>query len=56
MPVHAIPAEARAHCHMRYVVGSDASRFLRETQVPVMEKPLDLAELRRRVAETVRPS
>lgn len=27
-PVHAIPAEARAHCHMRYVVGSDAANFL----------------------------
>lgn len=28
MPVHAIPAEARAHCHMRYVVGSDAENFM----------------------------
>lgn len=28
MPVHAIPAEARAHCHMRYVVGSDVDHFL----------------------------
>jgi PAS domain S-box-containing protein len=32
-------------------LGADASRFLKEAQVPVMEKPLDLAELRRRVAE-----
>lgn len=28
MPVHAIPAQARAHCHMRYVVGSDVANFL----------------------------
>ncbi|WCM89041.1 M20 family metallopeptidase [Acidovorax sp. NCPPB 3576] len=28
MPVHAIPAEARAHCHMRYVVGCDPTAFL----------------------------
>jgi acetylornithine deacetylase/succinyl-diaminopimelate desuccinylase-like protein len=27
MPVHAIPADARAHCHMRYVVGSDTENF-----------------------------
>jgi acetylornithine deacetylase/succinyl-diaminopimelate desuccinylase-like protein len=29
MPVNAIPAEARAHCHMRYVVGSDVNQFER---------------------------
>jgi acetylornithine deacetylase/succinyl-diaminopimelate desuccinylase-like protein len=28
MPVHAIPADARAYCHMRYVVGSDVGRFM----------------------------
>ena len=28
MPVHAIPATARAHCHVRYVVGSEPERFL----------------------------
>lgn len=27
-PVHAIPASAVAHCHMRYVIGSDPSRFV----------------------------
>ena len=32
-------------------LGGDASQFLSEAQVPVMEKPLDLAELRRRVRE-----
>ncbi|WP_409159982.1 M20 family metallopeptidase [Pectobacterium sp. B2J-2] len=26
-PAHAIPPSALAHCHMRYVVGSDAERF-----------------------------
>jgi len=26
-PVHAIPGEAMAHCHMRYVVGSDVGNF-----------------------------
>ncbi|HMR32681.1 MAG TPA: PAS domain S-box protein [Geminicoccus sp.] len=34
-------------------LGADASRFLAEAEVPVMEKPLDLAELRRRVGEVV---
>lgn len=28
-PMHAIPPEARAHCHMRYVVGSDVEQFSR---------------------------
>lgn len=28
-PVHAIPGEAIAHCHMRYVVGSDVNNFER---------------------------
>ncbi|KAF1020205.1 MAG: Succinyl-diaminopimelate desuccinylase [Paracidovorax wautersii] len=28
-PVHAIPGEAIAHCHMRYVVGSDVANFER---------------------------
>ena len=28
MPVHAVPPTARAHCHMRYVVGSDRENFL----------------------------
>ncbi len=32
-------------------LGADASRFLKEADVPVMEKPLDLVELRRRVDE-----
>jgi len=27
-PVHAIPGQARANCHLRYVVGSDAEHFL----------------------------
>ena len=34
-------------------LGADASRFLEEAAMPVMEKPLDLAELRRRVGEVV---
>ena len=34
-------------------LGADASRFLKEAEVPVMEKPLDLGELRRRVGEVV---
>jgi two-component system NtrC family sensor kinase len=32
-------------------LGAEASRFLAEAAAPVMEKPLDLAELRRRVGE-----
>jgi PAS domain S-box-containing protein len=32
-------------------LGAEASRFLAEAEAPVMEKPLDLAELRRRVSE-----
>jgi acetylornithine deacetylase/succinyl-diaminopimelate desuccinylase-like protein len=28
MPIHAVPPTARAHCHMRYVVGSDRENFL----------------------------
>jgi acetylornithine deacetylase/succinyl-diaminopimelate desuccinylase-like protein len=28
MPVNAIPAEARAHCHLRFVVGCDPANFL----------------------------
>jgi PAS domain S-box-containing protein len=35
-------------------LSGDASRFLREVEAPVMEKPLDLAELRRRVAEAIK--
>ncbi len=27
MPVNAIPSEARAHCHLRFVVGSDVDNF-----------------------------
>jgi acetylornithine deacetylase/succinyl-diaminopimelate desuccinylase-like protein len=27
-PVHAIPAQASAHCHLRFVVGSDAEHFV----------------------------
>ncbi|MFO1068105.1 MAG: PAS domain S-box protein [Geminicoccaceae bacterium] len=34
-------------------LGADASRFLREATVPVLDKPLDLAQLRRQVAEMV---
>lgn len=32
MPVHAIPHTARAHCHIRYVVGSDPENFLSHIQ------------------------
>ena len=46
MPVHAIPAEARAHCHMRYVVGSDVGNFLTHIRTHLDAHGFDDVELR----------
>ena len=46
MPVHAIPAEARAHCHMRYVVGSDVANFLTHIRAQLDAHGFDDVELR----------
>jgi len=46
MPVHAIPAEARAHCHMRYVVGSDVANFLAHIRAHLDAQGFDDVELR----------
>jgi len=46
MPVHAIPPEARAHCHMRYVVGSDVANFLRHIRAHLDAHGFDDVELR----------
>ena len=46
MPVHAIPAEARAHCHMRYVVGSDVANFLTHIRAHLDAHGFDDVELR----------
>ncbi|APW39866.1 hypothetical protein RD110_23860 [Rhodoferax koreense] len=46
MPVHAIPAEARAHCHMRYVVGSDPTQFLKHIRAHLDAHGFDDVELR----------
>ena len=46
MPVHAIPAEARAHCHMRYVVGSDPTQFLKHIRQQLDDHGFDDVELR----------
>ena len=45
-PVHAIPSEARAHCHMRYVVGSDHTRFLDHIRRHLDDHGFDDVELR----------
>ena len=46
MPVHAIPSDARAHCHMRYVVGSDHTRFLEHIRQHLDAHGFDDVELR----------
>jgi len=46
MPVHAIPAEARAHCHMRFVVGSDVANFLMHIRAQLDAHGFDDVELR----------
>ncbi|MDR7148643.1 acetylornithine deacetylase/succinyl-diaminopimelate desuccinylase-like protein [Hydrogenophaga palleronii] len=46
MPVHAIPSDARAHCHMRYVVGSDHIRFLEHIRQHLDAHGFDDVELR----------
>ena len=46
MPVHAIPSEARAHCHMRYVVGSDHTHFLEHIRAHLDAHGFDDVELR----------
>ncbi|RZI76252.1 MAG: M20 peptidase family dipeptidase [Variovorax sp.] len=46
MPVHAIPSEARAHCHMRYVVGSDHTHFLDHIRAHLDAHGFDDVELR----------
>ena len=47
MPVHAIPSEARAHCHMRYVVGSDHTHFLDHIRAHLDAHGFDDVELRK---------
>ncbi|MFZ3119532.1 MAG: M20 family metallopeptidase [Variovorax sp.] len=47
MPVHAIPSEARAHCHMRYVVGSDHPHFLDHIRAHLDAHGFDDVELRK---------
>ena len=47
MPVHAIPSEARAHCHMRYVVGSDHTHFLAHIRAHLDAHGFDDVELRK---------
>lgn len=46
MPVHAIPCDARAHCHMRYVVGSDVSKFAEHIRQHLDEHGFHDVELR----------
>jgi acetylornithine deacetylase/succinyl-diaminopimelate desuccinylase-like protein len=46
MPVHAIPAEARAHCHLRYVVGSDVAHFIPHIRAHLDAHGFDDVELR----------
>ena len=46
MPVHAIPAQARAHCHMRYVVGSDVANFLSHVRQHLDAHGFDDVEVR----------
>lgn len=46
MPVHAIPAEARAHCHMRYVVGSDPANFVTHIRQHLLALGFDDVEVR----------
>lgn len=46
MPVHAIPSDARAHCHMRYVVGSDHTHFLEHIRAHLDAHGFDDVELR----------
>jgi acetylornithine deacetylase/succinyl-diaminopimelate desuccinylase-like protein len=45
MPVHAIPAEARAHCHMRYVVGSDVANFVTHIRQHLLAHGFDDVEV-----------
>jgi acetylornithine deacetylase/succinyl-diaminopimelate desuccinylase-like protein len=47
MPVHAIPSDARAHCHMRYVVGSDHTHFLDHIRAHLDAHGFDDVELRK---------
>jgi acetylornithine deacetylase/succinyl-diaminopimelate desuccinylase-like protein len=46
MPVNAIPPEARAHCQMRFVVGSDAASLLVRIRAHLAENGFDDVELR----------
>ncbi len=45
-PVHAIPAEAWARCHIRYVKGCDPEAFLPAVRRRLKEKGLDAVEVR----------
>ncbi len=45
-PVHAIPSEAWARCHMRYVKGSDPNTFLDVIRRRLREKGFDTVEAR----------
>lgn len=44
-PVHAIPYEARAHCHMRYVVGSDVANFVTHIRQHLLAHGFDDVEV-----------
>jgi acetylornithine deacetylase/succinyl-diaminopimelate desuccinylase-like protein len=44
MPVHAIPHTARAHCHIRFVVGSDVTHFLTHIQEHLLAHGFDDVE------------
>jgi len=43
--VHAIPYEARAHCHMRYVVGSDVANFVTHIRQHLLAHGFDDVEV-----------
>ncbi|MEO8922767.1 MAG: M20 family metallopeptidase [Caldimonas sp.] len=46
MPVNAIPPEARAHCQMRFVVGSDAASLLAQIEAHLVASGFGDVELR----------
>ena len=46
MPVHAIPSEARAHLHLRFVVGTDADRVVEHVRAHLLAHGFDDVEVR----------
>ncbi len=46
MPVNAIPFDARAHCHMRFVVGSDVDNFATHIREHLLRHGFDDVEVR----------